>query len=138
MGAKCYLNQIDALRRKIQHRQKQLEELRSAATSVGALDYSRDIVKTSKTGDILERQVVKIADLEADIARKITAYEIKQNEIIGQIEALESPVYIDLLCRRYIDGDRLEKIATDMGYSFDRVRHLHGLALLEFERVWHV
>ena len=45
------------------------------------------------------------------------------------IDAVEDARYRELLELRYIVGMRWEKIAVEMNYSYDRVRHMHGRAL---------
>jgi hypothetical protein len=69
-------------------------------------------------------------------------YEIKQraNEYLAlidtiteQINEMENPVYSEILKHRYIDRHNLLKIADEMRYSYETIRHLHCKALKTFE-----
>jgi len=75
--------------------------------------------------DEKERKICREIDKLADTKQRIT-------EEIGRIEDIR---YVEILLRRYVQMQKLEDIANEMHYSYDRVRHLHGFALLEFERV---
>lgn len=135
MTTKRYLKQIIRLQKSIEYRKEQLEELRELSTSIGSFDYSKDIVDTTPTGDGMEKKIIKIADLEADLTRKIILYTAKKNQIIEEIESLEEPKYVEILMKMYVEDKSLEEVAVEMAYSYDRVRHLHGLALVEFEKI---
>ena len=45
------------------------------------------------------------------------------------IDAVEDARYRELLELRYIVGMRWERIAVEMNYNYDRIRHMHGEAL---------
>lgn len=135
MTTKRYLKQIIRLDRSIKYRKEQLAELKELSTSIGSLDYSKDIVDTTPTGDGLANKIIKIADLEAEITRKMILYTAKKNQIIEEIESLEDTNYADILMKKYVEDKSLEEVAVEMGYSYDRVRHMHGLALVEFEKI---
>lgn len=135
MTTKRYLKQIKRLDRNIKYRKEQLAELKELSTSIGSLDYSKDIVDTTPTGDGLANKIIKIADLEAEITRKMILYTVTKNQIIEEIESLEDTNYADILMKKYVEDKSLEEVAVEMGYSYDRVRHMHGLALVEFEKI---
>lgn len=134
MTTKKYLKQVIRLQKNIEYRKEQLEELKELSTSIGSFDYSRDVVDTTPTGDGMENKVIKVADLEAEIKEKIILYTIKKNQIISEIESLEQETLIDILMKVYVEDKSLEQVAVELAYSYDRVRHLHGIALAEFEK----
>lgn len=72
---------------------------------------------------------VKIIEYEQQVNAEIARLcEIKRR--IGEvIDRVEDARYRTLLEMRYRNYYRFEKIAVEMNYSFDRVRHLHQEAL---------
>lgn len=130
MTAKRYLKQIESMDILIRMRQKELSDLRDASMAIGSFDYSKDRVQTSPSGDppylaMLDR----IIELEQDIQRCLD----KKHTIMQEIQDMENPIYSQILFKRYVEGKRLDDIAKEMHYSHDRIRHLHGYALKEFE-----
>lgn len=131
---KKYLGQINALKKKVRRKQRELDEVRELATCIGAIDYSKEVVNTTKTGDTIERKVIKIDEVERELNETIEACLVLQHTITREINLIENETLKELLFMRYVEGMKLEQIATKMNYSFSRVRHLHGIALLEFEK----
>lgn len=136
MSAKEYLLQIGVLDSKINHKQKQLDELKILATCTGGMSNDGDRVQTSKRGDRMSEAVAKYVDLEREIDREIDQYIALKGKVISQIYDLEAgentKLYIEILTMRYVEFKRLEEIAVATGYSYDRIRHLHGYALSAF------
>ena len=133
MTAKEYLRQIRVLNAKIARRKKQLEELQALATSMGS-PSTGDRVQSSPSGDKMSGIVARWVDLEQDIAVMIDDLVNLKNRIIGEIYQLDDERYIRILEMRYVDGDRWEQIAKDMGYGMPHLFRLHGSALQEFTR----
>lgn len=135
MTAKEYLGQINALKNKARRKQRELDEVRELATCIGAIDYSKEVVNTTKTGDTIERKVIKIDEVERELKETIEACLNLQHTITREIDLIENETLKELLFMRYVEGMKLEQIATKMNYSFSRVRHLHGIALVEFDKL---
>lgn len=137
MTAKEYLMQVDILNSKIEFKQKQVDELRTLAGCSGGMSMG-ERVQTSKRGDKLAADVSKYVDLEREIDFDIDQYIALKGKIISQIYDLDAgkntKKYMEILMMRYIEFKRLEEIAVKTGYSYDRVRHLHGNALSAFGR----
>lgn len=138
MKAKKYLMQLQSIHNSIERRKIELEEVRALAESVGSFDYSRDVVDTSKTGDALERKVMNIVDKEFEYLDTITLYLEKKNQIITEIESIDDGTdvmfnYSNLLYKKYVEFKSLELISCEMGYSHERIKHIHGEALVCFE-----
>lgn len=133
MNAKEYLRQIGDCKYQIECDMQRLDELREFATATGSKELKADIVQTSIKNAGLEEIVGKIVDCEVAIRDEIGAYLKLQEFIISQIRGLEADnQYIELLLRRYVHGERFEVIAVGMGYSYERIRHMHGEALEVF------
>lgn len=136
MTAKEYLKQIELLDIKIRQKEEQLECLRDTAGGAAAIRYDKDNIQVSAAGDILEKNVIRLVELEDKIfVEKVRLAAIKDT-IIDQIQALEDKRYIDILYRRYVKYDKFEQIALDMSYDYVYLRALHGEALGCFEMTY--
>lgn len=118
----------------ISQKTAELDDLRVKSQSTGSVDYSREHVQTSPTGDPpFERLIGRMIELEAEINAEIDAFVDEKHRIINQIQALQNPVYVQILHKRYVEFKSLEQICVEMNFSYDYIKHLHGYALQEFE-----
>lgn len=133
---KDYLMQIRKLRVLIDQREKELDRLREQTfSSVSGIDYSRIPVKGSRrVGASFEQAANKALDLTGEVAGLIDEYNDLRHKIIGEIQALDRPEYMQVLYKRYVENKRLEEIAREMNYDDVYIRRLHGRALQEFAR----
>lgn len=138
MTPKEYLSQIRKLKLLIEQRQKELDLLAEKNLSaLSGIDYSRISVKGSRSGGAhFEQTAIKAADLGEEVAALIRKYTDLQHKIIGEIQALDRPEYMQVLYKRYVEEKRWNEIASEMGYSCDHIRHLHGWALHEFGKIF--
>ena len=67
MKAKDYLKQVELLDEKIDQRNKQIDDLRQMAVSGKGIDYSKDKIQTSVSGDAISEIVIKYIELENDL-----------------------------------------------------------------------
>lgn len=91
-----------------------------------SVDYSADRVQTSPSGSGFTGDVLRLADMELDIERKIKACEELRELIIFQIEGMDDQRYVDILSRVYIHRMDLMDIAADMNYDYYWCCHLHS------------
>lgn len=137
MKAKEYLQQLKRLDELINQKIKEVTELRERATSVSGIDYSKDKVQTSPSGDApFVKLIGKIADLEAEINAEIDSFVNEKHKIINQIQSLKNADYISLLFKRYVEFKKFEIIAIEMNFTYQYVLELHGCALREFETTY--
>lgn len=136
MTAKDYLKQIELLDVKINQKEEQLACLRETAGGAAAIRYDKDNIQMSVSGDVLERNVIQLLELEDKIFQDKCRLESIRATIINQIQALEDKRYIEILYRRYVKFDKFEKIALDMSYDYTYVRQLHGEALGMFDSLF--
>ena len=134
---KDYLMQIRKLRVLIDQREKELDRLREQTfSSVSGIDYSRIPVKGSRrVGAPFEQTANKALDLTGEVAGLIDEYNDLRHKIIGEIQSLDRPEYMQVLYKRYVEEKHWEEISVEMGYSCDHIRHLHGWALHEFGKL---
>lgn len=134
---KDYLMQIRKLRVLIDQREKELDRLREQTfSSVSGIDYSRIPVKGSRrVGASFEQAANNALDLTGEVAGLIDEYNDLRHKIIGEIQSLDRPEYMQVLYKRYVEEKHWEEISVEMGYSCDHIRHLHGWALHEFGKL---
>lgn len=133
MTAKEYLSQIHKTDIKIGQRITELQQMYDRISILSGIDYSKDRVQSSpETGN---KQIEALVDLENDIKRMVEKESELKHRIIGEIQQLENPLYVDILFRRYVDCQSFERIACDMNYAYNYVCTLHGEALKEFDKV---
>lgn len=138
MTAKEYLSEIRKQRRIIRTLEQRAEELRTQAEGVKAITYDRDKVQVSPA-NMMEEIIPRLIEVEEEYAKQILRYHTEMQKRIGQIAEMRTD-YAEILRLRYVEGNgrplRLEEIAVRTHMSFDRVRHLHGEALVAFGRKW--
>ena len=134
MTAKEYLQQLQRLDIMINYKVKELDTLRLQIQSIGSIDYSKERVQTSPSGDAsFVKLIGRITDLEAEINAEIDKYVDKKHQIINQIHSLQNVNYISILFKRYVEFKKFESIAIEMDFTYDHIRHLHGCALQDFQ-----
>ena len=92
MKAKDYLKQVELLDEKIDQRNKQIDDLRQMAVAGKGIDYSKDKIQTSVSGDAISEIVIKYIELENDLNKQIDEFVDLKNKIINEIQ---SPVPLD-------------------------------------------
>lgn len=134
MTAKEYLQQLHKADVIINQRIQEKDSLRERLSSIGSLDYSKERVQTSLPVCAgYERQIARIIDIENEIDALIYDYVALKHKITGQLHELRNGKYIEILHKRYVENKSLEKIAVEMGYSYDYIKHAHGHALQDLE-----
>lgn len=132
MTPKQYLSKVFLLERKYLNAIEELEYVRSMATGVTAIRYDKDNVQTSPENDQMANYMVRLEKAEARALKLSEEYFDQAILIRDQINSITPGNYSDILYLRYVCGMRLWEIADELGYSHDRIRHMHGMALVEF------
>ena len=134
MKAKEYLQQLQRLNTMINQKIKELGDLRLMLQSVGGIDYSKERVQSSPSGDApFVKPVLRMIELEQEINAEIDRFVDEKHEIINQIQALQNPKHIDILYKHYVEFKRLEIVAVEMNFTYQYIVELHGTALKEFQ-----
>lgn len=127
---KEYLQQFRHLKIEQQNIEEQLNELR--ADYMGIKSPSFDAMPKSGKLHDLSDYMVKYSDL-LDHLRRIRADKwFLQTEILDRIEEMTNPVERRVLHLHYLQGYSLDRTARELGYSYERIRHIHGDALRHF------
>ena len=127
--------QIEILSVKIEQKKQRAKEYRDLALCSGGFDYSKERVQTSNLGGQIEDRIIRYVSLESEITENIFMLQQMKDKITGEIHNLNNSDYIILLYKRYVECKTLGQISKDMHYSYDRIRHMHGNALMEFEKI---
>lgn len=133
MRAKEYLLQIRTKKDRIRQLEGTIQEMRQMS-AVPPIDPSAEHLSSNPcTTSPQERVVMKLTELTEQLWTMIADSMEFISIASEQIKNMDNPVYSKILFHRYVQGWRLERIACEMNYSYERIRHLHGLALLGFE-----
>ena len=128
MNTKEYLSQAWYLDKRIKTKEKQLDWLKTHAPYVSP-NLAEAAKKEVSIRSSVEEAVVRIAELEDDIAKAITEMIALKREITMVIRSVNSIECETLLEMRYLTFLSWSQIAAELNYSKDYVYHLHRKAL---------
>ena len=128
MKPKEYLSRYAAAERRIQFLEERKEHWRRQSMRVTP-QYGPTPGGSSGPSDPVGEAVVKMYAVEKEIIAQIDKAADLQREVQAVIDAVPDAIQREVLERRYIGMQSLEKIAVEMNYSYPWVRHLHGRAL---------
>ena len=128
MTPKAYLSRYAAAERKIRCLEERKEHWRRRSMRVTP-QYGPAPGGGSGISKPVEDALVQAMETEEEIAAEICKAAGLLREIRSAIDAVPDAVQREVLERRYIGMQSLEKIAVEMNYSYHWVRHLHGRAL---------
>ena len=133
MTTKQYLNQANALERRIQLLKIEIEKMRELSTSVSVkMDGER--VQTSGDKDTMANAVATILEKEDVLAATIVLYEDSKDIIRRQIEGMENHMHSDVLYGRYIVGMTFYQIGLIIGKQHSQTFKIYSKAIDEFEK----
>lgn len=141
MTAKEYLNGVRRKRIHCRMLKEQREELEAQAQCVKAIAYDKDHVQASPRNS-MEELVATIVEIEEQYDKLLWEFHVANLKAERQIRAMKNPAYADVLWLRYMVDDEngrqmsIERIACEMYKSYEWVRHIHGSALKEFEKLY--
>lgn len=122
-----YLYNKDLLKEK----EQDLEELITKATKI-TTELS-DMPKGSPViQDKIGEYASQIVDLKNAKYKQLIEMEKKKLEIENKIDQLDQP-YRNVLYFKYIKGLSLTEVAYKIGYDYDYIRKVHGIALIKYK-----
>lgn len=136
LSAREYLGQLEELAINISQDLERLEEMKTDACNPGGIDYSRDRVQTSISGDKLGGQVTRYVTFNEYINAEINRFADAKNQIISEIRGLHNRNYIQLLFKVYVQFKSIRQAAAEMKMSYQYVRNVHKKALAAFEKTY--
>lgn len=135
MKPKEYLMQIQELYWSIYINQEAIERAR-ARLDIHGISYDRDKVQTTPEDSMpdLVAALIKLEDVtDAKYERLLAMIQT----ITEQINQLDDITDRRILYMRYVKGNTLGAIARELHYSYDWMKHRHGMALRKFGEIFH-
>ena len=129
-----YLWRVRDAERELKLLEQEYEQAKSDILHLKAIQYDADKVSGGKIGDLSDA----IAALEGYAERvnakwdELIALRTEAEELIEQIA---DGRYREVLKRRYLRGQTLERIAVDLCFDYRWVKRLHGRAIVEFQKL---
>ena len=130
-----YLSQLKILDIQIDQDIERLSEMKLNAIDSGAIDYSKERVQTSQSGDKLCKDVVNYVTYGEKINQEIDEYVAAKEQIIREIRELRNAEYIQVLYKVYVQYKNLKTTAVEMQRSYNYVMMIHKQALTEFKNL---
>lgn len=84
--------------------------------------------------DAEAEKMAMLMDMVDKLLDKVLEEGKKQKKILEQLDKVEQPCKI-ILDKVYIQGKTLVTVASELGYSYNRIKHLHGIALNKFDDI---
>lgn len=117
----------------IEGRIEYIEELKSTVNRLTSV--LSDMPKGSKIAmDSEAEKTSELLDSIRELEVKIKETQRKQIQILEKLDKVAQP-YRNILDKCYIQGKTLVTVASEMGYSYERIKHMNGIALLKFDEV---
>ena len=136
LPAKKYLQQLEIIDMMINQDLERLEDMKNDACSTGGIDYSKDRVQTSMSGDSIGNSVVRYMTLNDEINKEIDSFVSAKDQIIREIRGLKDKNYINILYKIYVQYKSIKIAASEMNKSYSYVIELHKKALAEFKETY--
>jgi len=136
LTAKKYLEQLEVIDMMINQNLERLDDMKTDACCTGGIDYSRDRVQTSMSGDSIGSDVVRYVSLNEKINAEIGSFIDAKNQIIYEIRGLQDKNYINVLYKIYVQYKNIKVTAQEMKMSYQYVRDIHKKALTAFEEIY--
>lgn len=136
ISAKQYLKQLEVLDIQINDNVATLSDMKMNTLSVGGIDYSKDRVQTSMTGDKLCKDVVKYTMFDQHINNEIDKFVDAKKQIIAEIRGLHDKNYIQILTKVYVQFKTVKVASQEMNKSYSYTVELHKKALAAFEKTY--
>lgn len=119
------------LHKQIEEHLAELQELRSFACKITPV-YSLapgGSGSGQKIENNIENNIVKIADIETLLQDEINEFLKSLQEVRELIKLIDDPMQRLIMQKRYLNYQKWEVIAADLGYSWRQVHRLHGIGL---------
>ena len=130
--AKNYLEGISDLKRKAAVSHMLAEELRESGISKPT-EYGLRIQKSK--GDPMLDRVSRIMEAEQAAIEQSVKFAERAEKATQLILAMDDSRYSEILFRRFIKGQTVEKIAEEMIFSVPRIFQLYAQALTAFSEL---
>ena len=136
MTAKEYLSQYITAGEEIKALCYELERVKSISEKVTVSFESDGGASGSVNVNKIPEAVEKIMEIERDIGERVSNLAFLRIDIYNTICGVPDGKLRVILLKRYIGNEQFERIATDMGYTYNHIcKNLHPQALEEVEKL---
>ena len=132
--AKAFLRRYKALSGRVDALQRAIDEALARATNTGITLKEIKVLSSPAEHDPMARDVCSAVDACEILYQYKAEAETALREILAAIDSLKDERQKEVLTRRYINGDKFNKICVDMHYEKTLVFVLHGRALIEIRK----
>ncbi len=115
------------LYKQIEEHLSELQELRSFACKITPV-YSL-VPRGSGSGQKLENNIAKIADIETLLQDETDEFLKSLQDVRNLIKLIDDPMQRLIMQKRYLNYQKWEVIAANLGYSWQHVHRIHDKAL---------
>lgn len=138
MTGREYFEDLRLKKNSLSYLERRIAELREMSTSFGKFAYDDPVVQTSHDANHYEQMIAELVDLSAEYEKM--RQECAKACAIADVRLMQmtKDEYARVLRWRFLEKKRHSWgwISDEMGFSEDRVKHMCGEALEEFERRW--
>ena len=128
---KEYLKSYRKIGRELRSLSEEIRQLRDAWVLPSIV---ADGLPKSNGGSDLSGYAARLDELEHKLREKVAELYKRQTEIEANISAMKDANERTVLRNYYLCGMTWERVAVEMGYSWQYIHKIHGRALQNFER----
>lgn len=133
MEAREFLLQLQTLKKRIESKRAEIEQLKAIAYGVTP-QANGERVQSSGNPERMASAVVGYMQLETELAQHLAQYCRAMREVIAVIEQLNEPYY-SIIHKRYVRNKNFAEIAAEENYSYQYIIDLHGVALQKIQKI---
>lgn len=116
----------------IKGRLEYIEEYKTSITNITSV--ISDMPKGSKeVQDSMAEKIAILIDNVDELLARIVKEQEKQKQILEQLDKVEQP-YKLILEKEYVQGKKLVTVASEMGYNYEYMKKINGIALNMFDK----
>lgn len=133
MEAKEFLLQLQVLKKRIESKRAEIEELKSIAYGITP-QAEGERVQSSGNPERMASAVVGYMQLETELSQHLVQYCRAMREVIAVVEQLKEPYY-SIIHKHYVRNKPFYEIADEENYSYQYIIELHGIALQKIQKI---
>ena len=126
---KNYRNSEDWIKGRIEYIKEYQESITSIQNILSDMPKSK-----SPYQDKIAEKLATLYEYVDEVLDKVLIQQDQQVKLLNLIGKIEYP-YKLILEKEFIQGKTLVTVASEMGYSYERMKHMNGIALLKFDEL---
>lgn len=126
---KNYRNSEDWIKGRIEYIKEYQESITSIQNILSDMPKSK-----SPYQDKIAEKLATLYEYVDEVLDKVLIQKDQQVKLLNLIGKIEYP-YKLILEKEFIQGKTLVTVASEMGYSYERMKHMNGIALLKFDEL---